>query len=312
MAYLAAFRHQIGVPTPGSRWVAEAYAIKAARLASTSGPRIVIVAGSGALFGLDSHALEAAWGRPVVNYAVNAGLTLPYILHTARESLSPGDIALLPLEYSLYQDDGLPNGQIIDLAVGRDRRYWLGLTWTEKIRFAAHMSLERLAIGWHKHPDQAVGAGTYGAHHIDTYGDQTHTDETERGPQEMAGYALARHKVWNYGQRDESDTAAWTQLRDFARWAKARQVCILAIPPAIMAQPAYQTNGVEHAFYASLPERVRASGLAFLGDPVAFMYPAGFFFDTEYHLTHSGRTQHTRNVITLLGSSPEQHCATRP
>src|ERR1035437_4918237 len=114
LVWLAGLEAQLGAPTPTSRWVFEAYQKKARIAAAKPSPRILIVAGSSALFSLDSAALSRVWGRPVVNMAVNAGLGVHYILWQARQVARAGDMILLPLEYALFVDDDRPNAQIVD------------------------------------------------------------------------------------------------------------------------------------------------------------------------------------------------------
>ncbi|MFW6345608.1 MAG: hypothetical protein ACOC0M_04665, partial [Halomonas sp.] len=117
------FLGQLGKPVPRGRWVAEVSAIKEARLAAVASPKVVILAGSNAWFGLDSGLLEAAWGTPVVNHAVNAALGLRYILASAEPELRAGDLVLMPLEYPLYEGESAPNQQLVDHVLAYDPAY---------------------------------------------------------------------------------------------------------------------------------------------------------------------------------------------
>jgi hypothetical protein len=153
----------LGKPVPRGRWVAEVSAIKAARLTTVASPKVVILAGSNAWFGLDSGLLEAAWGAPVVNHAVNAALGLRYILASAEPELRAGDLVLMPLEYPLYEGEAAPNQQLVDHVLAYDPAYWHALPLGERLRWMAGVSAARLLEGWRARadptpPGQCAGA----------------------------------------------------------------------------------------------------------------------------------------------------------
>jgi len=302
LAWVAGLAAQLGAPTPTSRWVFEAYQKKDRIAAATPAPRILIVAGSSALFGLDSAALSRAWGRPVVNLAVNAGLGLRYILWQARQVARAGDSILLPLEYALYVDDDRPNAQIVDYAIARDRSYWRDLPAWRKAWFAAALSPDRWWMGLRRLGDPPVAAGLYGGHHIDALGDQTHTSPADRSPQDAADVAASR--VWDYGAQAGSSRGGWPELAAFARWAGNSRVCLIAVPPSLLSQPRYVDDPVERAFYDGLPARVAGLGIPYFGHPRDFMYPADWFFNTDYHLQDWARREHTRRILDIQGLKP--------
>jgi hypothetical protein len=309
LAWTAGLEAQIGVPTPTSRWVFEAYDKKAHIAAATPSPRVLIVAGSGALFGLDSEALSRAWGVPVVNMAVNAGLGLSYILWQARQTARAGDVILLPLEYALFVDDDRPNAQIVDYAIARDTEYWRDLPPWQAAWFATALAPDRWWQGLRHREDPPITSGLYGGFHIGAAGDQTHTAPAERTPYEAA--ELAASRVWDYGARAETSHGGWSQLRDFAGWAQAARICLAAVPPAFLTQTRYANDPVERAFFDDLPARVRGLGIPYYGQPREFMYPADWFFNTDYHLQDWARREHTRRILAIPELSPDSIC-TRP
>ena len=299
------FRLQLGQPVPGARWMAEAYALKQARAAALPSPKVVVLAGSNALFSLDSGRLEAAWGRPVVNLGVNAALGLDYILRSAEPYLNPGDLVLMPLEYPLYQGDTTPSAQLLDHVVGQDPDYWRGRPLHERAAFVARLPAARLLAGLRRQPDPLPpGAGLYGGQHLDARGDYTHNDPERLTPEERAAveaaHAAARAKRHTYGRDDRPNALGWRRLRAFQRRLQARGVTLWLAPPTLMDQPSYHQDPRERRYYETLPERVRALGLSFFGEPRAFMYAPEDFFDTPYHLTAAARARHTQALIERL------------
>ena len=304
--WLGGIERQLAVPTPSSRWVFEASALKTAAAARVTGPRVLVVAGSNAMFGIGSAQLEAFWGRPVINLAVNAGLGLRYILAASRRVARAGDVIVLPMEYALYLDAGGPNAQVIDFAIARDPDYWRSLDWRQRLGFAAGMAPERWLQGLRGLADPAISSGVYGAHHLDARGDQTHTAAADQSSADLAAVRSAR--TWHYGARAAREEGGWTLLADYAGWARAQGICVVAVPAALMHDQHYDHDPQEADFYASLPARIRATGLAYLGTPRDFMYPPDWFFNSEHHLQDWARREHTARLLALFQNDPLGAC----
>jgi hypothetical protein len=80
-------------------------------LKNTKSPKIVIVGGSNAAFGINSTEIENEFNIPVVNTAVNASVGLGRMLDDIRPYLNKGDYLLVVPEY--LQFTGLWNGSIV-------------------------------------------------------------------------------------------------------------------------------------------------------------------------------------------------------
>lgn len=304
--WLLGVRSQLGVPTQSSRWVFDAYQHKIAAANTARGSRVLVVAGSNAMFGIDSGQLESYWNTQVINLAVNAGLGLPYILAVSRRVARPGDVILMPMEYALYLDDGKPNSQVIDYVIARDMDYWRSLSRFEQLRFAAGMASERWVHGLRRLPDEPVTSGTYGAHHLDTRGDQTHSGAADRSPADAAAVNAA--KAWNYGAKAASESGGWKLMAEYAHWARASNICLVAVPTVLLHHAKYDTDTQDQAFYSELANRLRTVGISYVGQPKDFMYPPDWLFDTDHHLQDWARKQHTARLIKLLDRDPRSYC----
>src|SRR4051812_36376231 len=97
-----------------------AAARSAERAAAQHKPRVVILGGSGALFGVDAELMERKLGVPCVNLAVHAGLGTRYLLARARRDLRPGDVVVLTPEYQLWDE---PPDPLTELAWGYATTY---------------------------------------------------------------------------------------------------------------------------------------------------------------------------------------------
>ena len=292
---------QLNRPVLSSQWVYDAYKKKEELLANAKSPRLVIVAGSNALFGIDSSVLEKKYNMDVVNMGVNAGLLLPYILYRAQKELKIGDIVLLPLEYPMYNYDGEPNEQMISFLYSFDPDFFWFLTLKERFLVLWKTPFSRIVEGFLKTGGKPIDYGLYGAHRINNNGDQTGTEKSKIGPAEKS--ALDALKPNRYGYDYKKNPLAWYYLENFNSWAKKHNICLIFIPSVLMDDPFYHNDKLEREFYDSLPKNARSHGLNYIGKPFDFMYPKSWFFNTDYHLNSEARERHTHKLIELLGDN---------
>ncbi|MBP8829411.1 MULTISPECIES: hypothetical protein [Desulfobacter] len=289
---------QLGNATPDSQWVRQAYAYKRALSEKISGPKIVIVGGSAALFSINSIALQERYHRPVINLGVNAGVSLPYILEQAKAVLTPGDTALLPLEYPLYNYNYTINPVMVDFYLSEP-----GLlakqAWQLQLKLLFAVTPERLIQGYRGIPRGFSVQGLYGPHHMNAHGDQTHSEVARQSENQKAivNSLTPRYHGKNFSKKNE----AWNLLTAFQHWADSRNICLIFIPPSFLFQQAYITDPVENHFYTTLPALARKKGLTYLGRPLEYMFPPDYYFDTPYHLTAEARQIYTTRIIELIG-----------
>lgn len=74
---------------------------KTQRLENLESPKVVIVGGSSAFFGMNSNVIENSLSKPVVNMAQFAGFGLDFILKQTEDNINQGDIVFLCNEYYL-------------------------------------------------------------------------------------------------------------------------------------------------------------------------------------------------------------------
>lgn len=81
------------------------------RLCSLEGPKIVLVGNSNLAFGIDSKALEEAFGMPVVNMGMHGGLGNVFNEQAAVQNVCEGDIVIL--SYSNFDDGDAIKNQVL-------------------------------------------------------------------------------------------------------------------------------------------------------------------------------------------------------
>ncbi len=290
---------QVGNPTKGSQWIAEAYKHKEKYAKSIETPKIVIVAGSNGLFGIDSGMLGKAFNMPVVNMCVNAGIDLPPILEHGKRVIKEGDTVLLPLEYPLYSYNGEPIVQMIDYLYAREPRMLDTISYQEQFWILWHLSIKRLYAGYMDGKDTPISKGVYGVHNIDFRGDQLLIDS--RLQQDAMRRELANQKPETYGIGYKKDALGWEYLEQFVQWCRARDVQVVFMPSTLMDDPFYHNDPKEKSYYKSIANRVREQGWIYVGDPYSYMYAPSLYFNTNFHLNSQGRKIRTQQMIEELG-----------
>lgn len=92
----------VAAPIPAEYWVYETIIVKRSIAASLPSPRIIFLAGSSALFGIDAKYIEASTGIPTMNMGLHAGMRLDQILDIGEEMARPNDVIVLALERDFY------------------------------------------------------------------------------------------------------------------------------------------------------------------------------------------------------------------
>lgn len=93
---------------PAARWLWPVMVVQehnAVNVVDEKG-KIIIIAGSNALFGFDGAALESATGRKVVILALHAGLSLDFYRRRLEGFVTKNDVVIMPLEFSYYRRKG--------------------------------------------------------------------------------------------------------------------------------------------------------------------------------------------------------------
>ena len=294
---------EAGNPTKMSQWIYDVYAKKERLAKKIHGKKIVLVAGSNALFGIDSAMLEKKFGMPVLNDGVNAGIELPCVLYMAKKVIRRGDIVLMPLEYPMYSYDGTPGMQMIDFVLSREPLCFFHLRLKEEFYILWHVGFKRVWDGYFDKSKKAVTQGLYGAHHINAYGDQTGTSVKNRSAAFYKEVLSHVKKPEKYGKSFSKNALGWEYLAQFMQWCKQRDVKVIFMPSTLMWDDSYKQNPTERWFYEHIADEVRKRGWIFVGKPYDYMYPKEMYFNTNFHLIDTARKKRTLQMIKDLSKS---------
>ncbi len=303
---LGAFFLNLGVPTKSSTFVVETIRVKMELAQAIAEPKLMVIGGSGALFGISAAKLEQDTGMRAVNLASHAGLGLPILLDSIRSLAAPGDVVLLALEYELYDAEKLSDslGDLgVDYILAGNPKLLRRIHPTEAAWIFFLASDARLFRGIKNRFFRQEGRGVTGRYDpnlLDRWGDLADPPDsvTQDAPPISNHSCLA--KPWSAGSSD------FKILREFILGLQKSNVTVVATFPNLMDDPAYRTPAslgnieIVKKFYSNLK-------VPLLGTFEESLFPREDFLDTEYHLKRSARFQRTEKLIPNLKTFLDQH-----
>ncbi len=267
---------------------------KVERLYSLEEEKIVIVGGSSVAFGIDSALIEKYTGMPVVNFGLYAALGTKLMLDLSLDGIREGDIVIIAPELdaqtlSLYFNtettlqafDGTPS--LIRHVSERDLFPLLGGMWR----------LAREKYKYIKNQEKPDPDGVYNSKNFNRYGDVV----WERGENIMSLYYDPNVMIDADPCIISDDFVDY--LNDYIRalHKKGASVFFGFCPLNERGISGGYSPDRLDALSAALEERIDAY---IMGDINDFVYDAGYFYDTNFHLNDAGVRLHTVNLIKGL------------
>jgi len=264
-------------------------------------PKLVLISGSNAHYGIRCATIYERTGVYCVNGGTHAGIGIDYLLDRARDWLRSGDVALLPLEFNHYTDRGIPSKFFIHYVQRYDRGYILRRSPLTQLRFWFGLPISRL---WERTTDKLLGKSspdglTY-AEEVGEYGDRLRNEPSDRN-EIQAGYVTeAKPLPVLFGNAPTGNTAGARSIRRFIRWCCEHGVTPIATWPNALWFDEYQEEQPQQ-FFNAIAQFYDRLDVPLLGQPDGMMlHDRALFFDSDYHLNRSGVDQHTDRVLDLL------------
>lgn len=274
-------------------------------LKEVPGPRIIFESGSNSHHAIDTEAVGAALGMTAINIGDNAGYALEDKVSRLETFARPGDVIVLPLEWSFYSREKLTDAYVESM-FSETRDYYTSLPPLKRVQRALSLPPEKIIA-------QIKARQTLPA------------PDTESPAKELFGTALtlptghfARVESIGpgLGVADQScddyilgkpDVRQTLTLADNVKLSlarleklKARGIAIHFAWPVLVGEgcmndPAYVTG-----FKAQIKQAVTEAGFEFLGAASQSLYAQDMQDDTPYHLLSAGTKIHTQKMIGFL------------
>lgn len=303
--YFGLFFLQLGIPTTQWAWLHEIIETKRKAAEKITKPKLLIVAGSSALYGISAEEIERQTGFPTVNFGTNAALGPAYILHVTRKVCRPGDVVLLAFEYEQYLFGNLTGDTtdelFINYILGHDREYVRSLSFQTQLKLALLTPGDRLWSGLSavfRKPKQDAATVKFIR---DVLADiNIHGDQTSALPGKRPEHSAVRSMLsYIPASGFPPSPAGLPPIREFCTWAKANNVRVLATFPNISHRSEYDLPAAKQ-----MPVQFRAffdpMGVPVLGDLSESMLPEEQMFDSLYHPMREFALARTRRLLIHL------------
>jgi hypothetical protein len=303
-AYFGLFLLQLGVPSR-STWLRRIIEKKISAASAITQPKLLVVAGSSALYGISAGEIERQTGFPAYNFGTNAALGCEYLLHLTRKVCRRGDTVLLAFEYETYIFGGrvgeASDEFYVNYVLGHDADFVRSLSAGDQFRLALVTPGERLWDGVRSvfrkaAPDaKAEDFIREMLADIDDHGDQTGAIP-ERRPEQSPGRTAPSGILAN---GFPPSPPGFRAIREFCAWAKANDIRVVATFPNLCRRPEYEAAAAKkapaqfHEFYGSL-------GVPVLGGLSESLLPEEQMFDTNYHPMRAAAIARTQRLIVHL------------
>ena len=99
------------------------------------GPRVIFESGSNSHHAIDTDAVSEALGRTAINIADNGGYALEDKLTRLETYTRPGDVVVLPLEWTFYHREKLTDNYV-DTLFGSNRDYFQSMPLDKRVKRA--------------------------------------------------------------------------------------------------------------------------------------------------------------------------------
>lgn len=264
---------------------------KEARLQALGSPKLVVVGGSNAAFGINSGRLENAVCIPAVNMALHASLGLDLMTEQIAGAIGQGDVILLSMEPGMFTSG---TGELaIATALDGHPPIWHHAPTTVLPHATSLALVARLQSAWR---------------HVSRWNTPPHRNIfyllesfDERGdivlPAEIVATDVNELEV----RREEKGVEPRIpgQLERLREIAEARGARLFFVWPSV------SRSSSDPAFNRSMAECLHHTGIATLGDADRSVFLDTAFLDTPFHLRPWGKEERTGRLIKDL-------CATLP
>lgn len=288
-------------PAPSAKWYDDLVDIKTRIARGSPSPKLLMVGGSGTLFGIRAEKIQAELGKPTVNFGLFADISLPVILNMAYSVARPGDLVVLALEYRMFTYDRLhPQPSFRDYVLGSNRDVLSQLPYLDRLAVAAAIPPDTLRKSYRQKRagiDPYPGNSNYSAATINKFGDETSFPDTPVARAQLESMAVPgvveRSLVTGFPEGND----AWDVLEDFLVKCRQAGIRVVATFPNLMDNASYRDRlpGADQitAFY-------RGQHVPILGGPRDALFADTLFYDHIYHMNEKGRELRTAKLIDLL------------
>ena len=260
-------------------------------LMSIEEPKIIIIGGSSAGFGINEEYIEKATGYPVANLGLHAGFGALFPMELSKANINPGDIIILAPEWGWNNDRYERVGADLIMS-GIDSRL-------DIYRYVCTPQFLSAFIGYlptyaeKKSIFTPVGGAIYSISSFDENGRMIvpRPNMTFDYENNVDVYG----EVWMESiEMDDTTVSYLTSYREFIE-SKGAHVYFAACPTY---KAAVRSSDENFRKIAALEEE--KTGIPYISDPSDYFFPDEYMFDTIYHCNNAGELHRSELLVQDL------------
>ena len=274
-------------------------------LKEVPGPRIIFESGSNSHHAIDTDAVGEVLGMTAINIADNGGYAIEDKITRLETYARPGDIVVLPLEWTFYHREKLTDNYVETLFTD-NRDYYQSMPMVKRLQRALSLPPEKVIKEIHKKKlrpaseNESPAKGLFVAALTQSTGHQSRKDSIGPGlgvaEQSCDDYILGKPEQRKNLKLSANIKPALARLKKL----KAKGVNIHFAWPVLvgdgcMSDPAYVTG-----FRTEIEQAVNSAGFSFFGTPGQSLYGQDLQDDSPYHMISEGADIHTQKMIGFL------------
>lgn len=274
-------------------------------LKEVPGPRIIFESGSNSHHAINTEVLGAELGMTAINIGDNAGYALEDKISRLENFARPGDVIVLPLEWSYYNREKLTD-DYVESIFSETRDYYRTLPLVKRIKRALSLPPEKIIAELKDIQSRPTEETESPAHELFgtalTLSSGHYTRAASIGPgfgvaeQSCDDYILGKPNVREKLTLGKNVKPALARLKK----VQARGIDIHFAWPVLAGEGCMSDLAYVKGFKAEIEHAVTTAGFEFLGTPSQSLYGQDMQDDTPYHLIAAGTEIHTQKMIGFL------------
>ncbi|EOQ02681.1 hypothetical protein [Bacillus cereus] len=234
--------------------------------------KILLVGGSSVLYSFNTLEMNKNLNKPIVNFGLNVGLGVGFLIDCAKKNLKNGDTVILCLEYALYfkKDYDIFSYEYFRMY---NKRALLKFNFVDHFKFL--LANFKLNLHYRQKQYELTECGSY----ININGVQL--DPQKEKPLKFPGTFV--------------DNKSLKKLKGFKRYCKQNNIQLYITFPSTLYFEEYQTNSYLNDLFKYLDAHY-----TLIGYPNKYLVNKASIYDSVYHLNSKGQTKRTSIFIQEL------------
>lgn len=312
--YFSLFLFQLNAPVKAEYWVHDVYSYKEFKAKGISGKKIIVMAGSNGLFGINSEMIGSKTGYPVVNLSAHASIDLDFMYYKLKGVMGRGDVVVMPLEYTYYARNDKTTSfmsnnvmcwgddYLFQLPLGRFMRFFIDaeparvlkgvitrlesggqnpkVKTDQEIIDSLHQIWDEEGVKWRGYSYTSLNRN--GDFNVDKYIDKKMVGNYLRGRLNISSSFLKGYQKIEKLVRENSGQ-------------------LYLVPPAMIRGQTFDLNRHEDRLKVEdLKSALLEHGITLYCNAALFTIDRAYFFDTHYHLNKYGALIRSENLGDCL------------